>query len=54
MNVCEICEEMGCNDNCEFCSYGNPCLGCEHDRCNKDDCCGQCAKEPNGLIKGVK
>lgn len=31
MDVCLICEDMGLRDNgeaCEYCSHGNPCLGC--------------------------
>lgn len=41
MTQCEICAEMGCSDNCENCSLGNPCLGCEHDG---KDCTGQCCE----------
>ena len=39
MDVCYRCAEMGCSDNCDNCSYGNPCLGCEH---YNIDCEGQC------------
>ena len=47
MTQCETCEEMGTSNNCENCSLGNPCLGCEHDKSQKDDCCGQCAGVQN-------
>ncbi len=43
MTQCEICEEMGCNDHCDNCGYGNPCLDCEH---RNVDCNGQCALPP--------
>lgn len=57
MDTCELCAEMGNSDNCENCSLGNPCLGCEHDILG--NCVGQCAqgyKEENTMatIQNVK
>lgn len=48
MDQCEICAEMGCSDNCENCSLGNPCLGCPHDNV---DCEGQCYTNNKEEIK---
>lgn len=45
MDVCDRCVDMGTNDNCDNCSFGNPCLGCPHDKNN--DCNGQCYNEGN-------
>lgn len=42
MTQCEICAEMGCDDNCDNCELGNPCLGCEHAKGELNDCEGQC------------
>lgn len=44
MTQCDICAEMGNSDNCQNCSLGNPCLGCEHDG---KDCHGQCYSTGN-------
>lgn len=45
MNICEECEQAGI-ENCKFCSFGNPCLGCEdydaeNDRCTSAGACGE-------------
>ena len=37
MNVCEKCAEMGI-ENCKYCSFGNPCLGCEDYDIENDTC----------------
>ncbi len=33
-NICDYCEER----DCKFCSFGNPCLGCNDYDIEKDIC----------------
>ena len=58
MDVCEICEEMGCVD-CIHCTWGNPCLGClDYDpwnnKCTSEGACGDPANKWKGTDCGAE
>ena len=49
MNPCDICKDVNYDRDCEFCTWGNPCYGCEdydfkEHKCKSDGACADTGK----------